>query len=145
MHTLTSSYQVVENQYGKCVVASEDIPAGKVVERFDGPVMKYEDVPDEEACYAACQSDGLCMIPMTSARYLNHSCNPNCFIDANGDVITKRLVREGEELTFDYVTLSRAAFEQNPEAYFWDPRWTFTCLCGAANCYGKIDRYMIKD
>jgi SET domain-containing protein len=41
------------------------------------------------------------------ARYINHSCRPNCWIEIVGDVIWIRAARTidpGEELTYDYNT-----------------------------------------
>ena len=42
------------------------------------------------------------------ARYVNHSCHPNCYIDIKKDVIwirAARNIRGGEELTYDYRTI----------------------------------------
>lgn len=39
------------------------------------------------------------------ARYINHSCKPNCEIDVVGNrvyVMTLRAIKAGEELTYDY-------------------------------------------
>ena len=39
------------------------------------------------------------------ARYINHSCRPNCEIDVVGNkifVFSKRIINAGEELTYDY-------------------------------------------
>lgn len=41
------------------------------------------------------------------ARYVNHSCNPNCYTDIVGHtiwIIAGRRIRKGEELTYDYNT-----------------------------------------
>lgn len=41
------------------------------------------------------------------ARYINHSCNPNCYTQVIGDTIwirAARNIRAGEELTYDYST-----------------------------------------
>jgi uncharacterized protein len=41
------------------------------------------------------------------ARYINHSCRPNCYIHIVGDTIwirAARNIRKGEELTYDYNT-----------------------------------------
>eukprot|EP00479_Gromia_sphaerica_P015609 TRINITY_DN9979_c0_g1_i1.p3 TRINITY_DN9979_c0_g1~~TRINITY_DN9979_c0_g1_i1.p3 ORF type:complete len:139 (-),score=29.15 TRINITY_DN9979_c0_g1_i1:82-498(-) len=62
-------------------------------------------------------------------RFMNHSCNPNCFsevICVNGKtkivLATDRSVLQGEELTYDYM------FEYEPEAE------QIACCCGAINC-----------
>ena len=41
------------------------------------------------------------------ARYINHSCTPNCYTRIIGDtiwIIAARNIRKGEELTYDYMT-----------------------------------------
>jgi uncharacterized protein len=41
------------------------------------------------------------------ARYVNHSCHPNCYVDIEGRHIwikASRRIRAGEELTYDYNT-----------------------------------------
>jgi uncharacterized protein len=41
------------------------------------------------------------------ARYINHSCTPNCYTQVTGDTIwirAARNIRKGEELTYDYST-----------------------------------------
>jgi hypothetical protein len=41
------------------------------------------------------------------ARYINHSCKPNCWVEIAGDVIwirASRTIKKGEELTYDYAT-----------------------------------------
>jgi hypothetical protein len=39
------------------------------------------------------------------ARYINHACRPNCYVEIADDVIwirASRTIRRGEELTYDY-------------------------------------------
>ena len=41
------------------------------------------------------------------ARFINHSCTPNCYTQIIGDtiwIIAARNIRKGEELTYDYST-----------------------------------------
>jgi SET domain-containing protein len=41
------------------------------------------------------------------ARYINHACRPNCYVEIDGHhiwVVAARDIREGEELTYDYNT-----------------------------------------
>ena len=41
------------------------------------------------------------------ARYINHACRPNCYVDIEGRHIwirASRDIRKGEELTYDYNT-----------------------------------------
>ena len=41
------------------------------------------------------------------ARYINHACNPNCYVEVYGRhvwILASRDIRKGEELTYDYNT-----------------------------------------
>ena len=41
------------------------------------------------------------------ARYVNHSCTPNCYTQVDGDeiwIIAAKNIRKGEELTYNYLT-----------------------------------------
>lgn len=64
------------------------------------------------------------------ARFINHSCEPNCVaktITLNGSkrivMYAKRAIRVGEEITYDY----KFPTEKNPLK-------KVKCLCGSANC-----------
>lgn len=78
----------------------------------------------------------------SSARFVNHSCDPNCeaviWVDIDGDerrdrvyIESLRLIRKGEELTFDYALgLSHGIDETDRE------RWR--CRCAAVQCRGTL-------
>lgn len=54
---------------------------------------------------------------------LNHSCDPNVFLDTeNLLVVARRAIKAGEELTFFYPSTE------------WEMEAPFICLCGSANC-----------
>jgi len=63
-----------------------------------------------------------------TARYINHSCDPNCVVDITMDmiwIVALRDIRAGEELTFNYGYDARE-YER------------FPCRCGAVTCCGYI-------
>jgi len=62
------------------------------------------------------------------ANYMNHSCDPNMVYDSRDNIIARRDIAPGEELTVDYGTFI-ANFDQE-----------FTCSCGAHNCRKKITK-----
>lgn len=65
-------------------------------------------------------------VPGNPARFLNHSCAPNCDAEQTGEriwIVTTRDVAEGEELTFDY-GYDLAEYREHP------------CHCGTPNCIG---------
>lgn len=59
--------------------------------------------------------------------YFNHSCNPNAAVVIKSDLIAIRLIKKGEEITFDY---SMTANKKD--------RWEMICSCGSINCRKKI-------
>lgn len=61
-------------------------------------------------------------------KYINHSCDPNCYIKIIYDRVlffARRDIQPGEELTVDYVSS------------YHDDRTA--CSCGAASCRGTIN------
>jgi hypothetical protein len=136
---------VAPNGYGLGLLAKRDLDVGVVVAHFEGEVVPFEEIPEDEIPYVLNLENGGWMIPTTSARWSNHSCDPNCVIDDQLRLVTSRPVAAGEELTYSYVMIDRADYERRREHYFWDERWTFDCRCGAPNCVGRVDRYLFND
>ena len=132
---------VSRNDYGACVVAARALAPGEKVERFEGPVVSWSEVPPAEVVYVISFEPHRWLIPRTAARYFNHSCDPNCEFLPTRDVVTRRAVAAGEELTISYDWADRAQYARHPDHYFWDARWTFACRCGSPRCLGLIDRY----
>lgn len=131
--------------YGKGLFASENLQGNCPVEKFDGDIMPYRMVPESEKSYALLLKNDEWLVSFTNARYINHSCKPNCKIDENRVVHTIRPVSQGEELTISYNRVGRREYNESPESFFWDQKWTFTCRCGCENCAGLIDKYEIID
>ena len=72
--------------------------------------------------------DGDC--PENLARLINHSCDPNCESESDGEhiwIVALRTIAKGEELTFDY-------------GYDLDQYRDHPCQCGSAHCIGYIVR-----
>ena len=69
----------------------------------------------------------------SSARWINHSCNPNC--EADGDdriyVGAIRDIRPGEELTYDYNLVLEE--RHTPAA-----KREHACHCGSPRCRGTL-------
>ena len=68
------------------------------------------------------------------ARFINHSCDPNCqAIETRGRIFIEalRTIRPGEELLYDY------AYERTKDTTEEDER-LYACRCGAPNCRGTI-------
>jgi SET domain-containing protein len=70
-----------------------------------------------------------------AARWINHSCQPNCETSEEEDgrvfVEALRTIRAGEELTYDYqLTVDGRLGRKSREAY--------ACHCGAPRCRGTM-------
>ena len=70
----------------------------------------------------------------SDARYINHSCDPNCetvIVDGRIFVEALRTIRPGEELVYDYKYERTSAHTAEDEELY-------ACRCGAENCRGTI-------
>ena len=60
-----------------------------------------------------------------TARYINHSCDPNCEVEKMNDtlwIVALRDIKEGEELSYNYGLTAKQ----------------YRCRCGAKHCCGYI-------
>lgn len=67
-------------------------------------------------------------VPENEAKYINHSCEPNCEAVQDGRRIfihALRSIRAGEELSFDY-------------GFAWGAHADHPCRCGTPSCVGFI-------
>jgi hypothetical protein len=68
------------------------------------------------------------------ARFINHSCDPNCEAIEEDDRIfieALRTIQPGEELNYDYAYERTSATTPEDEALY-------KCLCGSPKCRGSI-------
>ena len=71
------------------------------------------------------------------ARFINHSCDPNCEVLYFNDtpyIYAMQEIPEGDELSFDY----KYGIEGDVEASQEQKREWFPCNCGAKNCRGTL-------
>lgn len=104
-----NSYLVVKRTAtGLGLFTTEDIPAGKRIVEYTGPLVPNEVVKKSRGKYffevnSRWSIDGS---PRGNlARYINHSCVPNADAFVSGRRVwiwSKRTIRAGEEVTFDY-------------------------------------------
>ena len=67
--------------------------------------------------------------------FCNHSCDPNCSINAKWEIVTNRQVNKNEELTTSYDALVYN--------FTWPEHWNFECKCYANNCKKQINKYRL--
>ncbi len=129
-------YKITTNEYGKCMIASRDLPKGTVVATWEGYIVdSYNQVPQSLKRYAILIDEKRFLVPTNECMFANHSCEPNCEVNDNLEIVTIRPVVQSEELSFDY------ALCEDEEELEWDSEWDFECKCNSSKCRGKIDRY----
>ena len=117
--------------HGKGMFAVAPIESGEIVIIWGGTLMTEEDihagkakqgsiVAIDEGLYLADQTDG----EGDPADFMNHSCDPNIWMEDDVTLVARRNIKTGEELTADY-----AMWEANEE---WVGPWE--CRCGSTLC-----------
>ena len=121
---------------GNGLYAGQDITKGTTILRYSGTKISKEKSARELAkgnayiCYFNDRYDLDGKTLKNKARYINHSCDPNCELQRTSRaiwVVALRDIREGEELTHRY------DYAYDPEGYR-----DFPCCCGSNNCVGYI-------
>ncbi len=93
---------------GKGLFATEAIPKGACIIEYIGRPMSLKEQYEKNGKYffevgRNAMIDG--NIPANTARYINHSCKPNCEADGPTGrvfILALRRIKAGEELSYDY-------------------------------------------
>ena len=124
--------------HGKGVFALAPIPKGERIIEYKGELItdaqadrRYSKLHENSAHTMLFSVDEKWVIDATrkgnSARWINHSCAPNCEVDDEGLRIfidARRDIRPGEELTYDYnLQIGEKHTKANKKAH--------ACYCGA--------------
>ncbi|MBN2458328.1 SET domain-containing protein-lysine N-methyltransferase [Candidatus Woesearchaeota archaeon] len=147
MEATTSEYIEVRESgiHNLGVYAKKDIPKGaRVIEYVGERITKAEADRRSEAHMSLADNDdsnGRVYIfelnkshdidgnvPWNTARYINHSCSPNCeaeLIRGHIWIIAKKRIKHGEEISYNY-------------GYGFDDYDKHPCNCGSKNCIGYI-------
>lgn len=102
-------------------------PNASILE-FNGSLADYDQIPDDDMSLQI-GPDKYLKIANDKCDRVNHSCDPNCFIEIFGSSAILRAfkqIKAKEELTFDYsVTCTECDWEMN-------------CFCESKNCRKTI-------
>lgn len=123
-----------ECRLGIGVFASRDMRPGEFVAGFYGEIYvakRASLLPASVRNHAIQFSTNQWRDSVGVARYLNHSCEPNCCVNGEFDVTTLRTIKAGEELLWDYSTTENSDWVVPGRI----------CLCGSSNCRGTIPPY----
>ena len=131
--------------HGRGVFATERIPKGTRLIEYTGEMITWP-VADKRYAHNGERGyhtflfdiDGKRVIDAAvggnAARWINHSCAPNCQAVGDGDKIfieAIKTIKPGEELGYDYGFV----FE---ERHTPELKSRYKCLCGAKNCRGTM-------
>jgi SET domain-containing protein len=126
--------------HGHGVYATQLIPEDTRIIEYTGERVAWEDAPNDEEnphTFNFGLENGDVINPEVGgneARWINHSCDPNCEAIEEDDCIfiyAMRDIRAGEELFYDY------ALELD-EPITKALKKEFACHCGSSNCRGTM-------
>ena len=131
--------------HGKGVFALQDIAAGEVLVEYTGEIITWQEAQDRHphdpsqpnhTFYFHVDEDRVIDANYggNSARWINHSCDPNCFADEQDGrifITALRNIKAGEELSYDYGLIIEERYTQKLKA-------EYPCWCGAATCRGTL-------
>ena len=131
--------------HGRGVFALRQIPKSTRIIEYKGKLItdkeadrRYGRLHENSAHTMLFSVDGGLVIDATrggnSARWINHSCAPNCEIEEVGHRVlieARRDIRPGEELAYDYNL-------QIGERHTQKAKREHACSCGARRCRGTM-------
>lgn len=131
--------------HGKGVFALERIAQDSEIIAYTGEIISWEEAdarhphnPDEpnHTFYFALENETVIdgAAGGNDARWINHSCEPNCQAFESDDgvyISSMRTIRTGEELTFDYALVI-------DETITDELREEYACHCGSIRCRGTM-------
>lgn len=109
--------------------STQDIPAKTKIIQYQGKkISLFESLSCNDTTYHYQLDMDYVVVGENDARFLNHSCSPNCYSTVQHGkiwVIAKKDIKKGEELTFNY-------------GYDFEDALKNPCLCDTENCVGYI-------
>lgn len=134
--------------HGRGVFALQDIAEGETIIEYVGEVISWKEADrrhpnnpqDPNHTFYFSIKNGKKVIDAAvggnSARWINHSCKPNCEADEDDDshrVFIKALrnIKAGEELNYDYGLII-------DQKYTKKLKKEYECRCGAKKCRGTM-------
>lgn len=122
---------VRETKFGKGLFAKEDIKQGELIAEFDGQIYidkEYDGLDKELEDHVVQFAKDKWRDSKGVARWINHSCDPNCGVRNLFQIVAMRDIGAGEELAWDYEMTEN-----------WE--WRMRCGCGTQSCRKIIGAY----
>ena len=129
--------------HGNGVFAVQDLAEGETLIEYKGEVISWKEAlrrhphdptQPNHTFYFHIDEDHVIDVKGNDARWINHSCEPNCEADeVDGRVYIKALrnIAAGEELNYDYGLII-------DEPYTPKLLSEFPCWCGSEQCRGTL-------
>jgi len=122
----------IAEDIGKGVFTRENIKRGSVIIIGGGQLIRDLSCCPQDRDYIGVYNDKYFAAPIDFDNpspnwLLNHSCESNVKLVGGLVIVSKRDIKEGEELTIDYSPVGAGNFV-----------WSMNCKCGSSNCRGKI-------
>jgi uncharacterized protein len=126
--------------HGRGVFATQFIPRDTRIIEYTGKRVSWESAPNDENnphTFNFGLENGDVINPEiggNDARWINHSCDPNCEANEEDDRIfidAMRGIQPGEELFYDYgLEIDEPITEESKKKY--------ACHCGSSKCRGTM-------
>jgi len=128
VNDLRNYVEVKASKFGNGLFALQDIPTGLPVCAVEGKYISFKETlwlgdKESHALQVGIDKYILCQPPFL---YSNHSCDPNCGLNDNLELVTLKPLIKGEEIFWDYST---SMLERH---------WTMACNCGTKSCRQTI-------
>lgn len=126
------SFLVIQkSKFGKGLFVTSDLRAGTILCNITGSLLTFKQTVALHERESHCLQIGhdqyiLCEPPFL---YSNHSCEPNCALNARLQLVALHDLTKGEELFWDYST---SMLERH---------WTMACSCGSKQCRKIINDF----
>ncbi|GAA4426434.1 SET domain-containing protein [Acidovorax lacteus] len=131
--------------HGRGVFALVDIAAGEVLIEYTGEVITWDEAQDRHphdpaqpnhTFYFHVDEDRVIDAKFggNSSRWINHSCEPNCYADERDGrifITALRNIHAGEELSYDYGLIIDEPYTKKLKA-------EYPCWCGSPHCRGTL-------
>ena len=131
--------------HGRGVFAEVAIAQGEIILEYAGEVIDWDealrrhprDASDPNHTFYFHVDDDRVIdasVGGNSARWINHSCTPNCYADEQDGrifITALRNIAAGEELNYDYGLIIEERYTKKLKA-------EYPCWCGSAQCRGTL-------
>ncbi len=118
-------------RYGRGVFAVANIKKGELIAEFDGQILDndFEEWTKDLQNHAIQFAKDKWRDSKGIARWINHSCEPNCGIKNLFQVVAMRPIEKGEQITWDYEMTEKSSW------------WRMKCKCKSSQCRKVIGSY----